>query len=68
MMRFLFLQKELDGFLDYTRMKFVGFKLQEDRTTLAGLPKPIHEGVKILNRWLLHIICDGGRRQKTWDE
>jgi len=45
-------QKELDGFLDYTRMKFVGFKLQEDRTTLAGLPKPIHEGVRILNSYL----------------
>ena len=50
---FLFhLQKELDGFLDYTRMKFVGFKLQDDRTTLAGMPKPIHEGVRILNNYI----------------
>jgi len=45
-------QKELDGFLDYTRMKFVGFKLQDDRTTLAGMPKPIHEGVRILNNYI----------------
>ena len=48
----LILQKELDGFLDYTRMKFVGFKLQDDRTTLAGMPKPIHEGVRILNNYI----------------
>ena len=33
-------------------MKFVGFKLQDDRTTLAGMPKPIHEGVRILNNYI----------------
>ena len=37
-------------FLDYTRTKFVGFTLEGDRTTLAGLPQPIHEGVRILSK------------------
>ena len=37
-------------FLDYTRPKFVGFTLEGDRTTLAGLPQPIHEGVRILSK------------------
>lgn len=41
-------QKDLDTFLDNTRIKFVGFLLQDDRVTLAGLPQPIHEGVKVL--------------------
>jgi len=29
-------------------MKFVGFMLQNDRVSLAGLPQPIHEGVRVL--------------------
>ncbi|XP_045475787.1 striatin-interacting protein 1 [Harmonia axyridis] len=41
-------QKEIDAFLDVSRLKFVGYSLQGDSTTLAGLPLPIHEGVKIL--------------------
>ncbi|KAL3278807.1 hypothetical protein HHI36_016330 [Cryptolaemus montrouzieri] len=41
-------QKEIDAFLDNSRLKFVGYSLHGDSTTLAGLPLPIHEGVKIL--------------------
>ena len=51
-------QKDLDSFLDYTRMKFVGFTLKEDRTTLAGLPDPIHEGVKILNTHMYKSLAE----------
>lgn len=43
-------QKDIDNFLDTTRVKFVGFPLQGDRVSLAGLPQPIHEGVKVLNK------------------
>ncbi|KAK4301846.1 hypothetical protein Pmani_026037 [Petrolisthes manimaculis] len=43
-------QKDIDTFLDCTRVKFVGFQLQGDRTSLAGLPLPIHEGVKVLSK------------------
>lgn len=43
-------QKDIDSFLDNTRIKFVGFQLQGDRTSLAGLPLPIHEGVKVLSK------------------
>lgn len=48
-------QKDIDTFLDSTRVKFVGFQLQGDRTSLAGLPLPIHEGVKVLSKvsWVL---------------
>nr|CAD7588709.1 unnamed protein product [Timema genevievae] len=41
-------QKDLDLFLENTRVKFVGFPLQGDRVSLAGLPQPIHEGVDVL--------------------
>ncbi|CAG9828667.1 unnamed protein product [Diabrotica balteata] len=42
-------QKDIDLFLDTARMKFLGYSLPGDRTTLFGLPEPIHEGVKTLN-------------------
>lgn len=48
-------QKDIDSFLDNTRIKFVGFQLQGDRTSLAGLPQPIHEGVKVLSK--ASIVC-----------
>ena len=51
-------QKDLDSFLDYTRMKFVGFTLNNDRTTLAGLPNPIHEGVRILNSHMYKSLAE----------
>ncbi|XP_038068316.1 striatin-interacting protein 1 homolog isoform X2 [Patiria miniata] len=43
-------QKDLDVFLDHTRRKFVGFQVQSDSDTLAGLPQPIHEGVHVLKK------------------
>lgn len=43
-------QKDVDMFLEGSRLKFVGYKLQGDRESLAGLPQPIHEGVNILKR------------------
>ncbi|XP_022098844.1 striatin-interacting protein 1-like isoform X2 [Acanthaster planci] len=43
-------QKDVDIFLDHTRRKFVGFQVQSDRETLAGLPQPIHEGVHVLKK------------------
>lgn len=43
-------QKDIDSFLDQTRLKFVGYVLPNDRTTTAGLPEPILEGIKILER------------------
>ncbi|CAH0562654.1 unnamed protein product [Brassicogethes aeneus] len=41
-------QKDIDMFLDTARLKFVGYSLQNDRTTVFGLPEPILEGVKTL--------------------
>ena len=43
-------QKDIDSFLDHTRLKFVGYVLPNDRTTTAGLPEPILEGLSILER------------------
>lgn len=40
----------MDTFLEVARMKFVGYKLQGDRESLAGLPQPIHEGVTTLKK------------------
>lgn len=39
-------------------MKFVGFTLKDDRTTLAGLPDPIHEGVRILNTHMYQSLAE----------
>ena len=50
--------RDLDSFLDNTRSKFVGFTLKNDRTTLAGLPPPIHEGVEILKSHLYKSLAD----------
>ena len=47
---FLFRQKDLEHFLEHTRAKFVGFQVKNDSTSLAGLPRPIHEGVKVLKQ------------------
>jgi len=51
-------QKDLDLFLEHTRAKFVGFHVKNDTRSLAGLPQPIHEGVKVLNQvgWLTGIV------------
>lgn len=43
-------QKDLETFLEHTRAKFVGFQVPNDCTSLAGLPQPIHEGVKVLRQ------------------
>lgn len=51
-------QKDLEQFLDYTRIKFVGFTLEDDRTTLAGLPQPIHEGVEILRKHMYKSLAE----------
>ncbi|CAG5134028.1 unnamed protein product [Candidula unifasciata] len=45
-------QKDLENFLDHTRQKFVGFEVRNDHNSLAGLPQPIHEGVKVLKQHL----------------
>lgn len=47
-------QKDLEQFLDTTRMKFVGFQVKNDLASLAGLPQPIHEGVKVLKEVKSH--------------
>jgi len=49
---------DLDQFLDSSRLKFVGYQLPNDRVTLAGLPHPIHEGVKVreLDTWAHQIM------------
>ncbi|GAB1601835.1 striatin-interacting protein 1 homolog isoform X1 [Argonauta hians] len=44
--------KDLEMFLDQTRAKFVGFQVKGDHNSLAGLPQPIHEGVKVLQEHL----------------
>lgn len=57
-------QKDLEAFLEHTRSKFVGFNVKNDNGSLAGLPLPIHEGVKVLNQHLyvslseLQIKCE----------
>lgn len=51
-------QKDIDQFLENSRIKFVGFNLQGDRESLAGLPQPIHEGVKTLKRHMYTSLAE----------
>lgn len=50
-------QKDLDMFLEHTRAKFVGFQVKNDNSSLAGLPQPIHEGVRVLNQVSIQDHC-----------
>lgn len=51
-------QKDLENFLDNTRQKFVGFEVKNDFNSLAGLPQPIHEGVKVLKNHLFISLSE----------
>ncbi|CAH1103120.1 unnamed protein product [Psylliodes chrysocephalus] len=51
-------QKDIDMFLDTSRLKFLGYSLPGDRTTLFGLPEPIHEGVKTLNEHIYTSLAE----------
>ncbi|KAJ8951417.1 hypothetical protein NQ318_006846 [Aromia moschata] len=51
-------QKDIDMFLDGARLKFLGYSLPGDRTTLYGLPEPIHEGVKTLKEHVYTSLAE----------
>ncbi|CAH1153784.1 unnamed protein product [Phaedon cochleariae] len=51
-------QKDIDAFLDGARMKFLGYSLPGDRSTLFGLPEPIHEGVRILKEHIYTSLTE----------
>lgn len=51
-------QKDIDQFLDISRSKFIGYTLLDDHETLAGLPQPIHEGIKMLKRHMYVSLAD----------
>ncbi|XP_053974419.1 striatin-interacting protein 1 isoform X1 [Hylaeus volcanicus] len=51
-------QQDVDTFLDVSRLKFIGYKLQGDRESLAGLPQPIHEGVNTLKRHMYTSLAE----------
>jgi hypothetical protein len=42
--------RDIDAFLDYTRQKFIGYKLLNDQTTTFGLPDPILESLSIMKK------------------
>ncbi|KAL3853320.1 hypothetical protein ACJMK2_016869 [Sinanodonta woodiana] len=51
-------QKDLEFFLEQTRAKFVGFQVKQDLNSLAGLPQPIHEGIKVLKQHLYIALSE----------
>jgi hypothetical protein len=51
-------QKDLEQFLEHTRAKFVGFNVKNDTVCLAGLPQPIHEGVRVLKQHLYVSLAE----------
>lgn len=50
--------KDIEAFLDNTRLKFVGFQLPNDQSSLAGLPEPIHEGLKVLKQHMYISLAE----------
>jgi len=51
-------QKDVESFLDNSRVKFVGFKLSDDTSSLAGLPPAIHEGARILSQHVYKSLAE----------
>ncbi|XP_015112692.1 striatin-interacting protein 1 homolog [Diachasma alloeum] len=51
-------QKDVAAFLDSSRLKFVGYKLEGDVESLVGLPHPIHEGVNTLKRHMYTSLAE----------
>jgi len=51
-------QKDLENFLDQSRQKFVGYSVQGDQETMAGLPNPIHEGVGVLRQHIYTSLAE----------
>lgn len=49
-------EKDLQLFLDQTRIKFLGYKFDNDIETLIGLPDPIYESVNILKQVICHTV------------
>ncbi|CAH8570944.1 Striatin-interacting protein 2 [Schistosoma haematobium] len=41
-------KKDLEAFLTSVRLKFIGFHVPNDIVSLAGLPEPIHEAVRVM--------------------
>ena len=50
--------KDVETFLDSSRMKFVGFKLQDDVSSLVSLPHAIHEGARVLNKHIYKSLAE----------
>lgn len=51
-------QKDIDQFLELSRIKFIGYSLIGDHKSLAGLPQPIYEGIQTLNRHIYQSLAD----------
>ncbi|KAM8972149.1 striatin-interacting protein 2 [Pelodytes ibericus] len=51
-------EKDIENFLEMSRNKFIGFTLGHDTDTLVGLPRPIHESVKILKQHKYISVAD----------
>lgn len=51
--------KEMDSFMDQTRSKFLGYVLPgNDRSTSAGLPEPILEGMRVLQSYIYQSLSE----------
>nr|CAB3266664.1 striatin-interacting protein 1 homolog [Phallusia mammillata] len=51
-------KRDVEAFLNLVRQKFIGFPLPGDLTTVAGLPKPTQDSIKILNKHTYTSISD----------
>ncbi|XP_043223359.1 striatin-interacting protein 1-like [Amphibalanus amphitrite] len=50
--------RDVLAFLDTSRRKFVGYDLENDLTSTAGLPSPIKEGARVLERHVYKSLSE----------
>ncbi|CAK9819050.1 Striatin-interacting protein 1 [Anthophora plagiata] len=51
-------QKDVDTFLEVSRLKFFGYNLEGDRESSAGLPQPILESLNTLKRHMYTSLAE----------
>ena len=60
-------RRDIEEYLSASRKKFVGYRVEDDLESMAGLPQPILEGRSILDKVRLlemrTVLCDVSARR-----
>ena len=62
-------RRDIEEYLSASRKKFVGYRVEDDLESMAGLPQPILEGRSILDKvrvGIRTVLCDISRRDAAY--